>query len=63
VIVERLRNEKNRPLQGLNDELKEQIITEILDAREFFYAVAKAKAIKTDGKTPEEVAEGIVKMR
>lgn len=61
-LVKRLKNEKNRPLAHLNDEEKEFTIAEIIEARKSFYEATGAIRIKTDGKTPKEVAQEIVKL-
>jgi shikimate dehydrogenase len=63
VLVERLKSEKNRPLLGLEDKEKEARINMILEARESFYSAAGAVEINTDGKTPQQVADEIMKDR
>ena len=60
-LVRRLRNEKNRPLSHLCDKEKEIRIAEILEARKSFYDATGAIRIKTDRKTPKEVAMEIIK--
>jgi len=61
-LVRRLENEKTRPLAHLPDKEKEIRIAEILEARKSFYDATGAVRIKTDGKTPKEVAEMIVRL-
>lgn len=61
-IVKRLRNEKNRPLLGLEEDEKERRIIEILEARKSFYEATGAIKVDTDGLTPEQVAGEIIKI-
>ena len=61
-LVRRLRKEKNRPLAHLNEQDKEMRIAEILEARKSFYDATGAIRIKTDGKTPKEVAKKIMRL-
>ena len=55
--LERVRNEKHRPLLAVADPLGK--IRELLETRQKFYELADHQ-IDTEGKTPEQIADEIV---